>query len=135
MGRFPGVDPGAMYRFVRRRIFSLPDPCLPHLAVDTRLRVTRVGEERRFNPRLGGEIGLISSSNSIFSGNSSPATGNLESSVIRSRYAPRRGCVSCPTEGWAASYILHRRGALAVLLFHRESECRDLSTERENDGV
>ena len=65
----------------------------------------------------------------------SRATGNIESSVIRGRYAPRRRCASCPTEGWAASHILHRRGAVAVLLFHRGSECRDLSEERENDGV
>jgi sulfur dioxygenase len=55
---FQEGDPGAMYRSVRQQIFSLPDSCLLYPAHDYRgLTVTSVGEERRFNPRLGGEIG------------------------------------------------------------------------------
>src|ERR1700745_2209512 len=55
---FQEGDPGAMYRSVRQQIFSLPDACLLYPAHDYRgLTVTSVGEERRFNPRLGGEIG------------------------------------------------------------------------------
>ena len=51
-------DPGAMFRSVREQIFSLPDSCLLYPAHDYRgLTVTSVGEERRFNPRLGGEAG------------------------------------------------------------------------------
>jgi len=47
-----------MFRSVREQIFSLPDSCLLYPAHDYRgLTVTSVGEERRFNPRLGGEIG------------------------------------------------------------------------------
>jgi sulfur dioxygenase len=55
---FQQGDPGAMYRSVREQIFSLPESCLLYPAHDYRgLTVTSVGEERRFNPRLGGEIG------------------------------------------------------------------------------
>src|SRR5258707_837269 len=55
---FQEGDPGSMYRSVRQQIFSLPDSCLLYPAHDYRgLTVTSVGEERRFNPRLGGEIG------------------------------------------------------------------------------
>jgi sulfur dioxygenase len=55
---FQEGDPGAMYHSVRQQIFSLPDSCLLYPAHDYRgLTVTSVGEERRFNPRLGGEIG------------------------------------------------------------------------------
>ena len=55
---FQQGDPGAMYRSVREQIFSLPEACLLYPAHDYRgLTVTSVGEERRFNPRLGGEIG------------------------------------------------------------------------------
>jgi sulfur dioxygenase len=47
-----------MFRSVREQIFSLPESCLLYPAHDYRgLTVTSVGEERRFNPRLGGEIG------------------------------------------------------------------------------
>jgi sulfur dioxygenase len=54
---FQEGDPGAMYRSVRQQIFSLPDSCLLYPAHDYRgLTVTSVAEERRFNPRLGGEI-------------------------------------------------------------------------------
>jgi sulfur dioxygenase len=55
---FQKGDAGAMYRSVREQIFSLPESCLLYPAHDYRgLTVTSVGEERRFNPRLGGEIG------------------------------------------------------------------------------
>jgi sulfur dioxygenase len=55
---FQQGDPGAMYRSVREQIFSLPESCLLYPAHDYRgLTVTSVAEERRFNPRLGGEIG------------------------------------------------------------------------------
>ncbi len=44
----------AMYRSVHREIFSLPDECLLYPGHDYRgLSVTSVGEEKRFNPRLG----------------------------------------------------------------------------------
>jgi len=56
---FQQGDPAAMYRSVHDQIFSLPDDCLLYPAHDYRgLTVTSVAEERRFNPRLGGEIGL-----------------------------------------------------------------------------
>ncbi len=55
---FQQGDPQAMYRSVHGQIFTLPDPCLLYPAHDYRgLTVTSVREERRFNPRLGGEIG------------------------------------------------------------------------------
>jgi sulfur dioxygenase len=56
---FQGGDAAAMYRSVRERIFALPDSCLLHPAHDYRgLTVTAVGEERKFNPRLGGDVAL-----------------------------------------------------------------------------
>src|ERR1700757_185160 len=56
---FQQGDPGAMYRSVRERIFSLPDSCLLYPAHDYRgLTMTSVGEEKRFNPRLGGDVGI-----------------------------------------------------------------------------
>lgn len=55
---FQQGDAHALYRSVRARIFSLPDSCLLYPAHDYRgLTVTSVAEEKRFNPRLGGEIG------------------------------------------------------------------------------
>ncbi len=55
---FQQGDAGAMYRSVHQQIFSLPDDCLLYPAHDYRgLTVTSVREERRFNPRLGGETG------------------------------------------------------------------------------
>jgi glyoxylase-like metal-dependent hydrolase (beta-lactamase superfamily II)/rhodanese-related sulfurtransferase len=55
---FQGGDPAAMYRSVHQQIFTLPDDCLLYPAHDYRgLTVTSVREERRFNPRLGGEAG------------------------------------------------------------------------------
>jgi sulfur dioxygenase len=55
---FQQGDARAMYRSVRSQILSLPPACLLYPAHDYRgLTVTSVDEERRFNPRLGGEIG------------------------------------------------------------------------------
>jgi sulfur dioxygenase len=55
---FQQGDPHAMYRSIHQQIFTLPDTCLLYPAHDYRgLTVTSVREERRFNPRLGGEIG------------------------------------------------------------------------------
>jgi rhodanese-related sulfurtransferase len=55
---FQQGDARAMYRSVRSQILSLPPTCLLYPAHDYRgLTVTSVDEERRFNPRLGGEIG------------------------------------------------------------------------------
>ncbi len=45
-----------MYRSITERIFTLPDACLVYPAHDYEGRtVSTVGEERRFNPRIGGE--------------------------------------------------------------------------------
>ena len=56
---FQQGDPAAMYRSVHDRIFSLPNDCLLYPAHDYRgLTVTSVAEERRFNPRLGGDIAV-----------------------------------------------------------------------------
>ena len=55
---FQQGDARALYRSVRARIFSLPDSCLLYPAHDYRgLTVTSVCEEKKFNPRLGGEVG------------------------------------------------------------------------------
>ena len=54
---FQQGDPHRMFQSVRMQIFSLPQDCLLYPAHDYRgLTVTSVREERRFNPRLGGEI-------------------------------------------------------------------------------
>jgi len=56
---FQEGDAAAMYRSVREQIFALPNECLLYPAHDYRgLTVTSVAEERRFNPRLGGDIGI-----------------------------------------------------------------------------
>jgi glyoxylase-like metal-dependent hydrolase (beta-lactamase superfamily II)/rhodanese-related sulfurtransferase len=56
---FQQGDQATMYRSVHEQIFTLPDDCLLYPAHDYRgLSATSVAEERRFNPRLGGEIGL-----------------------------------------------------------------------------
>ena len=56
---FQDGDPAAMYRSVREQIFALPADCLLYPAHDYRgLTVTSVAEERRFNPRLGGDIAV-----------------------------------------------------------------------------
>jgi rhodanese-related sulfurtransferase len=55
---FQQGDPATLYRSVHQQIFTLPDDCLLFPAHDYRgLTVTSVREERRFNPRLGGETG------------------------------------------------------------------------------
>ena len=55
---FQQGDARQLYRSVRARVFSLPDSCLLYPAHDYRgLTVTSVCEEKRYNPRLGGEIG------------------------------------------------------------------------------
>jgi sulfur dioxygenase len=56
---FQGGDAAAMYRSIHEQIFTLPEDCLLYPAHDYRgLTVTSVAEERRFNPRIGGEIGV-----------------------------------------------------------------------------
>lgn len=56
---FQEGDAAAMYRSVHDQIFGLPDECLLYPAHDYRgLTVTSVGEERRFNPRLGGDVSV-----------------------------------------------------------------------------
>ncbi len=55
---FQQGDARTMYRSVKSQILSLPPNCLLYPAHDYRgLTVTSVAEERRFNPRLGGDIG------------------------------------------------------------------------------
>ena len=55
---FQQGDPRALYRSVRSRIFALPESCLLYPAHDYRgLTVSSVAEEKKFNPRLGGEVG------------------------------------------------------------------------------
>jgi sulfur dioxygenase len=54
---FQQGDARRLYRSVHERLFALPEHCLLYPAHDYRgLTVTSVGEERRFNPRLGGEL-------------------------------------------------------------------------------
>jgi sulfur dioxygenase len=56
---FQQGDPAVMYRSVHEQIFSLPADCLLYPAHDYRgLTVTSVEEERRFNPRLGGDVAV-----------------------------------------------------------------------------
>ncbi len=53
---FQGGDVHEMWHSIREQIFSLPDECLIYPAHDYAGRtVSTVGEERRFNPRIGGE--------------------------------------------------------------------------------
>jgi glyoxylase-like metal-dependent hydrolase (beta-lactamase superfamily II)/rhodanese-related sulfurtransferase len=54
---FQQGDPHAMFRSVRTEILTLPGWCMLYPAHDYRgLTATSVEEERRFNPRLGGDI-------------------------------------------------------------------------------
>ncbi|HZT51903.1 MAG TPA: rhodanese-like domain-containing protein [Stellaceae bacterium] len=56
---FQQGNAATMFHSVREQIFSLPDQCLLYPAHDYRgLTVTSVGEEKQFNPRLGGAIAL-----------------------------------------------------------------------------
>lgn len=55
---FQEGDAHRLYRSVHEQIFSLPDSCLIYPGHDYRgLGESSVGEEKRFNPRLGGKIG------------------------------------------------------------------------------
>ena len=54
---FQQGSPHALFRSVKEQVFSLPDACLVYPAHDYRgLTASSVGEERAFNPRLGGQI-------------------------------------------------------------------------------
>jgi len=54
---FQQGSPAQLFSSVRGQILSLPDNCLLYPGHDYRgLTVTSVGEERRFNPRLGGDV-------------------------------------------------------------------------------
>ncbi len=56
---FQQGDAAEMFRSIHGRIFSLPDECLLYPGHDYRgLTVTSVGEEKRFNPRLGGDLSV-----------------------------------------------------------------------------
>jgi sulfur dioxygenase len=56
---FQQGDAAAMFHSIHDHIFSLPDDCILYPAHDYRgLTATSVAEERRFNPRLGGQISL-----------------------------------------------------------------------------
>lgn len=55
---FQQGDPRVLFRSVRERIFSLPESCLVYPGHDYKgSTATTVGEERLYNPRLGGDIG------------------------------------------------------------------------------
>ncbi len=54
---FQQGSPARLYRSVHEQILSLPPACLLYPAHDYRgLTVTSVAEEKRFNPRLGGDV-------------------------------------------------------------------------------
>jgi glyoxylase-like metal-dependent hydrolase (beta-lactamase superfamily II)/rhodanese-related sulfurtransferase len=54
---FQQGSPAKLFRSVKEQILSLPADCLLYPAHDYRgLTVTSVGEEQRFNPRLGGDV-------------------------------------------------------------------------------
>jgi glyoxylase-like metal-dependent hydrolase (beta-lactamase superfamily II)/rhodanese-related sulfurtransferase len=54
---FQQGSPAQLYRSVKQQILSLPAACLLYPAHDYRgLTVTSVGEEQRYNPRLGGDV-------------------------------------------------------------------------------
>ena len=54
---FQQGSPGRLYRSVREQILSLQPACLLYPAHDYRgLTVTSVAEEKRYNPRLGGDV-------------------------------------------------------------------------------
>ena len=54
---FQQGNANALFHAVQDKLFTLPDACLLYPAHDYRgLTVTSVGEERRFNPRLGGGL-------------------------------------------------------------------------------
>lgn len=54
---FQQGSPNRLFHSVREQILTLPDSCLLYPGHDYRgLTVTSVAEERRFNPRLGGDV-------------------------------------------------------------------------------
>ena len=54
---FQQGSPTTLFHSVKERLLTLPDACLLYPAHDYRgLTVTSVGEERRYNPRLGGDV-------------------------------------------------------------------------------
>jgi sulfur dioxygenase len=54
---FQSGSASAMYRAVHQEIFTLPEDCLLYPSHDYRgITVTSVGEEKSFNPRLGGNL-------------------------------------------------------------------------------
>ncbi|GGC89787.1 hydrolase glyoxylase [Undibacterium terreum] len=54
---FQQGSPQQLFASVREQILTLPDACLLYPAHDYRgITVTSVAEERRFNPRLGGDV-------------------------------------------------------------------------------
>jgi len=56
---FQQGNPGLLYRSVQEQILSLPPACLLYPGHDYRgLTVTSVAEEKRYNPRLGGDINV-----------------------------------------------------------------------------
>jgi glyoxylase-like metal-dependent hydrolase (beta-lactamase superfamily II)/rhodanese-related sulfurtransferase len=56
---FQQGSPAELFRSVREQLLTLPEACLLYPGHDYRgLTVTSVGEERRFNPRLGGDADL-----------------------------------------------------------------------------
>ena len=56
---FQQGSPQQLFTSVREQILTLPDTCLLYPAHDYRgITVTSVAEERRFNPRLGGEVDI-----------------------------------------------------------------------------
>jgi sulfur dioxygenase len=56
---FQEGSPEQLFASVREQILTLPDDCLLYPAHDYRgITVTSVAEERRFNPRLGGDVDL-----------------------------------------------------------------------------
>ena len=55
---FQQGDTAALYRSVHAQLFTLPGSCLVHPGHDYNgLGVSSIDEERRFNPRLGGDVG------------------------------------------------------------------------------
>jgi glyoxylase-like metal-dependent hydrolase (beta-lactamase superfamily II)/rhodanese-related sulfurtransferase len=54
---FQGGDAGQLYNSVHTQIFTLPTECLLYPGHDYRgLTATSVGEEKTYNPRLGGQL-------------------------------------------------------------------------------
>ena len=53
---FQQGDARTLYRSVHERLFTLPEDCLVYPGHDYKGRmVSAIGEEMRFNPRLGGD--------------------------------------------------------------------------------